>query len=158
MKGLRPIRKFTWKITHENLNAVIYLFKVNNGNNRARCEICLKLTIKNQNDVDDQGVFSLLLWTSKCQLGTSKSKSLMENFAYLTGWKDFVLGVFFCSVVFVIRIEYGDLQGESILDTWKYVPEKLRRQDGHFLPAGEYSYNNWNWSFKFKLINSYNMV
>ena len=61
----------------------------------------------------------------------------MENFAYLTGRKDFVLGVFFCSVVFVIRIEYGDLKGESILDAWKYVPEKLRRQDGHFYPLAK---------------------
>ena len=125
-------------------NKVWNLFKVNNKDTRTT-----SMT---------KGCFHYWLWPSKCRLGTSKSKSLMENFAYLTGWKDFVLAVFFCSVVFVIRIEYGDLQGESILDAWKYVPEKLRRQDGHFLPAGEYSYNNWNWSFKFKLINSYNMV
>ena len=30
--------------------ADVYLLKVNNRNTRARCEICLKSTIKNQND------------------------------------------------------------------------------------------------------------
>ena len=36
----------------------IYLFKVNNRNTRKRCEICLKLTIKHQNDVRHRsGVF-----------------------------------------------------------------------------------------------------
>ena len=31
----------------------IYLFKINNRNTRKRCGICLKLTIKHQNDVND---------------------------------------------------------------------------------------------------------
>ena len=33
--------------------AKIYLFKLNNRNTRERCEICLILRIKNQNDVID---------------------------------------------------------------------------------------------------------
>ena len=44
-----------------------YLFKLNNGNTRAMCEICLKLEI-HQNDVT--GLFPYPLKTSKChQLG-----------------------------------------------------------------------------------------
>ena len=41
--------------------ANIYLFKVNNRNNRKRCEICLKLTIKQQNDVIEVVLVFLLL-------------------------------------------------------------------------------------------------
>ena len=62
-------------------NKVWNLFKVNNKDTRTT-----SMT---------KGCFHYWLWPSKCRLGTSKSKSLMENFAYLTGWKDFVLAVFF---------------------------------------------------------------
>ena len=34
------------RMTHFNITAGIYLFKVNNKNTRARCEIYSKLTIK----------------------------------------------------------------------------------------------------------------
>ena len=63
----------------------IYLFKVNNRNTRARCEICSKLTIKTpeQHQWRRFGVFIvyfehishlallflLLIWTGKCLLG-----------------------------------------------------------------------------------------
>ena len=36
-----------------------YLFKVNNRNTGTRCELCSKLTIKNQND--DIGVFGVFI-------------------------------------------------------------------------------------------------
>ena len=39
--------------------AGIYLFKVSNGNTRTVCEICSKLTIRNQNDVIDAGLVHL---------------------------------------------------------------------------------------------------
>ena len=41
--------------------ANIYLFKVNNRRIRERCEICSKLTIKHQNDVNDVVLVFLLL-------------------------------------------------------------------------------------------------
>ena len=46
--------------------AGVYLFKVNSGNTRRKCEICSKLTIINhQNDVNDVILLSLLLTLSK---------------------------------------------------------------------------------------------
>ena len=42
----------------------IYLFKVNNRNTRARCKICLKLTIKTQENVIDCSVMSSCQMTS----------------------------------------------------------------------------------------------
>ena len=62
--------------------AGVYLFKVNSGNTRRKCEICSKLTIINhQNDVNDVILLSLLLTLNKfdtlfccfhCWLRTSK--------------------------------------------------------------------------------------
>ena len=49
-------------------SAGIYLFKVNNGNTRATCEICSKLIIKTL-----FWCFHCWLWTSKCRLGSSLS-------------------------------------------------------------------------------------
>ena len=47
-----------------------YIFKVNNRNTRARCEICSKITIKN-NARRRSGVFvvNFELWAGKCQFG-----------------------------------------------------------------------------------------
>ena len=39
----------------------IYVFKVNNKNTRKRCDVCSKLTIKHQNDVNDVFLVFLLL-------------------------------------------------------------------------------------------------
>ena len=59
----------------------IYLFKVNNRNTRKMCELCLKLTIKHQNDVhlkisrySQENTSVGAFWkksfrVSKCQLG-----------------------------------------------------------------------------------------
>ena len=49
-----------------------YMFKVNNGNTRTRCEICSKLTIKTPGC--RSGVFFVNfehIWAGKCRLGHS---------------------------------------------------------------------------------------
>ena len=48
--------------------ARVYLSKVNNGNTRIMCEICLKFTLKKK----------CHQWTNKCQLGNKRSKSPMK--------------------------------------------------------------------------------
>ena len=78
---LKKIQKFVLK--NSIYPAGIYLFKVNNGNTRAMCEICLKLTTKKSKwrQWRRSGVFIVnfeqivvwlcfhcWLWTSKCQL------------------------------------------------------------------------------------------
>ena len=62
-KQLGPIRKIgldPWYFI-KLFPANLYLFKVKNKNTRKRCEICLKLTIKHQNDVIDVNLAFLLL-------------------------------------------------------------------------------------------------
>ena len=58
--------------------ANIYLFKVKNRNNRKRCEINSKLTIKTTEDLilvfifSNLNIFHIFFWCFYCWLGTSK--------------------------------------------------------------------------------------
>ena len=65
----------TIKFAYTNIPAGIYLFKVNNRNTRARCEICSKLTIK----TPERGVFR---WSVSCRNNVSKMKNYLKLITY----------------------------------------------------------------------------
>ena len=84
-----------------NYPAGIYFFKVNNENTRTMCEICSKLTttktpershwrrsgvfVVNFEQISHNVVvFPLLLWTSKCRLGTYSIVNSDQFFLRLT--------------------------------------------------------------------------
>ena len=105
-----------WNDIHGRYPKDIHLFKVDNGNSRALCEICSKLKKRHLNDVNDVVLVSLLLtlnrllhftplfwcfhcwlWRSKCRLGIILKPLLLlwtgtfpapKHFQYLYGtWR-----------------------------------------------------------------------
>ena len=70
-----------------NKTANIYLLKVNNRNTRKKIKICSKLTIKNQNDVNE---FLLLSW-NKEMLAKEALRKLNACFSLIRKFEDFLL-------------------------------------------------------------------
>ena len=66
----------------------IYLFKVNNGNTRTRCEICSKLKInqRHQNDVNDVALMSLLLTLLSTEFASYSGISVANVEQVNTSW------------------------------------------------------------------------